>query len=79
MTDVIDPEDGELRPMCIEWKDRVVLNKIYYIIYRIMRFLFVVIYYYFFPLLVLEFSLIIPTNYGNKEQYDWRGELSNLL
>lgn len=50
----VESEDG--KPVCNKinfWLDRSFVNKLYWIIYRIVRFFFVVIYFYFYPLLLV--------------------------
>lgn len=49
--DVRSELDGKFLPNKIQfWQDRSFINKIYWLIYKMMRFLYIVVYFYFYPL-----------------------------
>lgn len=62
LTDVKD-EDGLFRPLTISFGSRSYPNKFLYIYYKVMRCVFVSLYFYFYPFIVIFASIIIPLAY----------------
>ena len=58
LSDQID-EDG--KPVCNKirfWQDRSLMNKLYWLVYKLMRFWFVVVFFYFYPLITVFFNFV---------------------
>lgn len=56
-------EDGELRPLKVVFKDREPLNKIYFVVYKVIKAFYVSVYFYFMPFTVILISAIVPILY----------------
>ena len=52
--------DGKLRPLRITFLSRSALNKVLFIIYKLMQIFYVSIYFYFMPFVTLFGSFLIP-------------------
>lgn len=59
---VNDP-NGSVRPLKINWSDRVFENKFQRFIYCLIRWFYVSIYFYFFPFIGVITSIFIPIYY----------------
>lgn len=56
-------EYGELRPLKVNFKDRETLNKVYFVVYKILKGFYVSFYFYFIPFTVILISAIVPILY----------------
>lgn len=61
MSNQIDPETGELRPLKIFFNSRTMFNKVLFVIYKWMRCFYVSVFYYFLPFLTIILSTMLPT------------------
>ncbi len=62
MTDVKD-ENGDLRPMKVKFSERTCVNKFFFVIYRIVRSIYISLYFYFLPFLLVIVSTFVPYIY----------------
>ena len=62
LTDIKD-ENNNFRPLRIQFSSRTCLNKFLYVYYKMLRCLYVSLYFYFMPFLVIFASIIIPLVY----------------
>lgn len=60
VSDEIDPETGELRPLKIDFKQRSLGNKIYFATYKFWRTFYAALFFYFVPFSVIIISSLIP-------------------
>ena len=56
-------EYDEFRPLRVNFKDRDLTNKIYFVVYKILKGFYVSFYFYFIPFTVILVSAIIPIKY----------------
>jgi hypothetical protein len=59
----VKDEHGEYRPLKVNFKDRETLNKVLFVIYKILRGFYVSFYFYFIPFTVIIISSIVPIMY----------------
>ena len=62
MTDFKD-SNGNLRPIKVNFKDRTCLNKFCFMTYRIVRSIYISVYFYFLPFLLVMISTFVPYIY----------------
>lgn len=60
-SDVMDDDDGTIRRRRLTYGQRDCANKTCYSIYKCSRFFYVVVYFYFVPIFVIYFSILIPS------------------
>ena len=56
-------EYDEFRPLRVNFKDRDLTNKIYFVVYKILKGFYVSFYFYFIPFTVILVSAIVPIKY----------------
>lgn len=56
-------EYDEFRPLRVNFKDRDLMNKIYFVVYKILKGFYVSFYFYFIPFTVILVSAIVPIKY----------------
>jgi hypothetical protein len=59
----VKDEHGELRPLKVSFKDRETLNKVFFVIYKILKGFYVSFYFYFIPFTIIIISAIVPILY----------------
>ena len=56
MGEASDQVDEDGKPLCnkiLFWSDRSFINKVYWLVYKLMRFYYVVAYFYFYPMSII--------------------------
>jgi hypothetical protein len=56
-------EYGEFRPLKVSFKDRETMNKVFFVVYKILKGFYVSFYFYFIPFTVILISAIVPILY----------------
>ena len=64
LSDVKD-DDGEFRPIKIEFKSRRIDNKILYLLYKVLRIFYVSCFFYFVPFTAIIISTLMPLLFRN--------------
>jgi hypothetical protein len=64
MTEICD-EKGRLRLMRVFFKDRSCTNKLIFIFYKGYRLIYIQVYFYLIPIVLLLLSFFIPAKYGD--------------
>lgn len=63
-------ENGEFRPLKVQWKARTADNKCLFLAYKLYKFWYTAYYFYFQPFVVLLFSIIFPLLFTDKKPHD---------
>ena len=58
-------EFGKARPLKVTFRSRSCSNKCMFLLYRVVRFIFVTIYYYYIPFLICIASMFLPAIFGD--------------
>ena len=56
-------EEGDYRPLKVSFKDRELMNKIFFVVYKIIKGFYVSFYFYFIPFTIILISAIVPIKY----------------
>lgn len=60
LTDILNKETGEYRPLKVTFMGRDTLNKCLYLFYKLTRLFYVSIFYYFLPFSAVVISTLVP-------------------